>query len=82
MGFQTFFRASFILILLTGCGKEALIKENEALKAELVEKEKTLFQTQFALDKCNNDNKYLKDEILKIQRLPKNERSMRDVQLK
>ncbi|MCW5830116.1 MAG: hypothetical protein KIT79_12475 [Deltaproteobacteria bacterium] len=68
--------------LLPACGKEELIKENESLKAQLTEKEKELFQAQFSLDKCNSDKKYLQDEIRKIQRLPKNERQMRDVDLK
>lgn len=74
--------SAFALATFTGCGKEALIKENEALKAQIVEKDKMIFQTQFSLDKCNKDNEYLKNEITKIQHLPKNERSMRDVDLK
>jgi len=79
---QSWTGAVFALAMLAGCGKEALIKENEALKAQLAEKEKQLFQTQFSLDKCNKDTEYLKNEITKIQHLPKNERSMRDVDLK
>ncbi len=79
---QSWIGAAFALAMLAGCGKEALIKENDSLKAQIAEKEKLLFQTQFSLDKCNKDNEYLKSEITKIQHLPKNERSMRDVDLK
>ncbi len=82
MNFRVWIATAAAVALLQGCGKEELIKENEALKAQLADKDKQLFQTQFDLDKCKSDNKYLKDEIAKIQRLPKNERSMRDVDLK